>query len=167
MPAGEFQRICRDLNTIGEAGTPPLTCSFLVTKAYTFFSFPSFLFFSFLFFSFLFFSFLSCSFAVNISVDKEGIVFSAAGDLGSGSVTLKPSANVDNEEESVVIDLKESVKLSFALRYLNNFTKATPLADSVTLSMSKDVPLVVEYRIGDMGYIRYYLAPKIEDGDEE
>lgn len=25
---------------------------------------------------------------------------------------------------------------------------------------------VVEYKIGDMGYIRYYLAPKIEDGED-
>lgn len=29
--------------------------------------------------------------------------------------------------------------------------------------MSSDVPLVVEYKIGDIGHIRYYLAPKIED----
>ncbi len=29
--------------------------------------------------------------------------------------------------------------------------------------MSPDVPLVVEYSIGDIGHIRYYLAPKIED----
>ena len=29
--------------------------------------------------------------------------------------------------------------------------------------MSEDVPLVVEYSIGESGYIRYYLAPKIED----
>ena len=57
--------------------------------------------------------------------------------------------------------------LNFALRYLNFFTKATPLSEAVTLSMSKDVPLVVEYKIGEMGYIRYYLAPKIEDEDEE
>ena len=35
----------------------------------------------------------------------------------------------------------------------------------VTLSMSPEVPLVVEYKIGDIGYIRYYLAPKIEDED--
>jgi Proliferating cell nuclear antigen, C-terminal domain len=33
----------------------------------------------------------------------------------------------------------------------------------VSLSMSPDVPLVVEYNIGDIGHIRYYLAPKIED----
>ena len=105
--------------------------------------------------------------SVMITVNKEGVVFSTAGELGSGAVTLKPSAAVDAEEDSVVIDLKESVKLSFALRYLNHFTKATPLASSVTLSISKDVPLVVEYRVGDMGYIRYFLAPKIEDGEDE
>ena len=58
----------------------------------------------------------------------------------------------------VVIDLKDSVELTFALRYLNFFTKATPLSDSVTLSMSNDVPLVVEYRIGTMGYIRWAFA---------
>ena len=37
--------------------------------------------------------------------------------------------------------------------------------DQVSLSMSPDVPLVVEYKIGDIGHVRYYLAPKIEDED--
>jgi proliferating cell nuclear antigen len=31
--------------------------------------------------------------------------------------------------------------------------------------MSGDVPLVVEYQIEELGYIRYYLAPKIEEDD--
>ena len=34
--------------------------------------------------------------------------------------------------------------------------------------MSPDVPLVTEYQIGelgDLGYLRFYLAPKIEDDD--
>ena len=35
----------------------------------------------------------------------------------------------------------------------------------VSLSMSPDVPLVVEYNIGDLGCMRYYLAPKIDDED--
>jgi proliferating cell nuclear antigen len=33
--------------------------------------------------------------------------------------------------------------------------------------MSKELPVVVEYRIADMGYVRYYLAPKIEDEEAE
>jgi proliferating cell nuclear antigen len=32
--------------------------------------------------------------------------------------------------------------------------------------MSDDVPLVCEYKIGDIGHIRYYLAPKIDDEEE-
>jgi proliferating cell nuclear antigen len=29
--------------------------------------------------------------------------------------------------------------------------------------MSPDVPLVVEYKMGDLGHVRFYLAPKIEE----
>ena len=70
---------------------------------------------------------------------------------------------VEQEEQQTVIVMKEPVSLTFALRYLNSFTKATPLSTSVTLSMSKDLPVTVEYTIAEMGYLRFYLAPKIED----
>jgi len=52
-------------------------------------------------------------------------------------------------------------------RYLNSFTKATPLGPTVSLSMSPDVPVVVEYPIEGNGYVRYYLAPKIDDENAE
>ena len=45
--------------------------------------------------------------------------------------------------------------------------QATPLSKSVALKMSPDVPLVVEYQMDDdMGHIRFYLAPKIEEEEE-
>jgi len=101
---------------------------------------------------------------VVIAVTKEGVKFSVSGDMGNGNITCRPSSSADaKEEESTTIELQEPVQLTFALRYLNFFTKATPLSGTVCLSMSKDVPLVVEYRMADLGYIRYYLAPKIED----
>lgn len=78
---------------------------------------------------------------------------------------MAQTANVDSEDEAVVIEMQEPVSLTFACRYLNSFTKATPLSSQVQLSMSADVPLVVEYGIGEIGHIRYYLAPKIEDED--
>ena len=99
-----------------------------------------------------------------ISATKEGVKFSVKGDLGSGNITIRPSSDVDSkEDDNTTIEIQEPVQLTFALRYLNYFTKATGLSGTVSLSMSKDVPLVVEYRIEDMGYIRYYLAPKIEE----
>jgi len=123
MPSAEFQRICRDLSSIGDT--------------------------------------------VVLSVTKDGVKFSTTGDIGAANVTCRQNTSVDKEEEAVVVELQEPVALTFALRYLNSFTKATPLSSQVTLSMSKDLPVVVEYRIADMGYVRYYLAPKIEDEETE
>ncbi|XP_037950256.1 proliferating cell nuclear antigen-like [Teleopsis dalmanni] len=100
-----------------------------------------------------------------INCTKEGVTFSASGDIGHANIKLAQSSNVDKEEEAVTIELQEPVTLSFACNYLNAFTKATPLSTQVQLSMSANVPLVVEYRITDLGQIRYYLAPKIEDDD--
>jgi len=101
---------------------------------------------------------------VVISVTKEGVKFSVSGELGNGNITCRQSNEADaKEEEKTEIEIQEPVQLTFALRYLNLFTKATPLSGTVSLSMSKDVPLVVEYRIEEKGYVRYYLAPKIED----
>jgi len=120
MPASEFQRICKDLTTLGDT--------------------------------------------VVISATKEGVKFSVKGDLGTGNVIIRPTSDIDTkEEDKTSIELNEPVQLTFALRYLNYFTKASPLSSTVTLSLSKEVPLVVEYKIEDMGYIRFYLAPKIED----
>jgi len=120
LPASEFQRICRDMTTLGDT--------------------------------------------VGIAVTKEGVKFSSSGELGTGNVTLRPTSAVDGKPaEETTIQLQDPVNLTFALRYLQSFTKATGLSDAVQLSMSNEVPLATEYRIGDLGFIRYYLAPKIDD----
>jgi len=99
--------------------------------------------------------------SVIIEATKEGVKFSASGEVGNGAVTLKQNANVDKEDESTIIELKQSVTLTFSLKYLSNFTKATPLSSRVTLSMTNEVPVLVEYKLDALGYVRYYLAPKI------
>eukprot|EP00455_Lapot_gusevi_P056272 TRINITY_DN931_c0_g1_i1.p1 TRINITY_DN931_c0_g1~~TRINITY_DN931_c0_g1_i1.p1 ORF type:complete len:264 (+),score=115.15 TRINITY_DN931_c0_g1_i1:37-828(+) len=99
---------------------------------------------------------------VSIHASKDGVKFSVSGDSGTGNITRRPVA-AEKEEDSVVLEVEEELTLTFALRYLNSFTKATSLSPSVTLSLSPDVPLVVEYKIEDIGHIRYYLAPKIEE----
>ncbi|KAE9458306.1 hypothetical protein C3L33_09788, partial [Rhododendron williamsianum] len=96
--------------------------------------------------------------AVVISVTNEGVRFSTRGDNGTGNV---------QPEEATIIEMNEPVSLKFALRYMNSFTKATPLSSTVTLSLFSGLPVVVEYKIAEMGYIRFYLAPKIEEVDDE
>ena len=73
--------------------------------------------------------------SVVISCTKEGVKFSAAGDIGVGNIKLAQTANVDKEEEAVTIEMQEPVTLTFACRYLNMFTKATCLAPQVTSKM--------------------------------
>jgi len=95
---------------------------------------------------------------------KESVKFSVSGELGAGNVNIKPGSSADEkEDEATVVTMKEPVMLTFALRYLNFFTKATPLSSTVTLSMIPEVPLVVEYKVEELGWLRFYLAPKIEE----
>ncbi|ETO31853.1 hypothetical protein RFI_05259 [Reticulomyxa filosa] len=103
---------------------------------------------------------------VSISVTKEAVKFSVGGDIGSGDMSLRQSESGDvdgDDSEKVMIELEEPVQQNFALRYLNNFTKATALSKTVTLSLGTDMPLVTEYKMDNLGSIRYYLAPKIDE----
>ena len=54
--------------------------------------------------------------SVVISCTKEGVKFSAAGDIGTGNIKLAQTANVDKEEEAVTIEMQEPVTLTFACR---------------------------------------------------
>merc|ERR1711881_581213 len=101
---------------------------------------------------------------VTIAANKEGVKFSVSGDIGTGNVTIRQNASADKEQQTL-IELQEPCSLTFALRYLNFFTKATPMSDQVTLSLSKEVPLAVEYQVGEMGHLRYYLAPKVDEDE--
>ena len=123
MPSGEFQRIVRDLSSIGD----------------------------------------NCDIACN----KEGVQFAVSGASGKGTISVKQNHKADKPDESTTIEMEEPVHLTFALRYLNYFTKATALNNRVQLSFSPDVPLVVEYQVMESSYIRFYLAPKIDDGEDE
>merc|ERR1719285_434531 len=62
---------------------------------------------------------------ITIKVTKEEISFSANGDVGSGTMALRNSTATDESESAgTLIDCKELISQSFALRYLQNFTKA-------------------------------------------
>ncbi|XP_039052561.1 proliferating cell nuclear antigen 2-like [Hibiscus syriacus] len=110
---------------------------------------------------------------VVISVTKEGVKFSTAGDIGTANIVLRQNTAVDKvcplschvivSRRSYIIEINNPVSMTFALRYMNSFTKATPLSNTVSISLSSELPVVVEYKIAEMGYIRFFLAPKIED----
>ncbi|KAL4426763.1 hypothetical protein ABPG74_006541 [Tetrahymena malaccensis] len=104
----------------------------------------------------------SISETVEIETSKESVKFSVQGDIGAGSITVKNNQS-DKDVDRVDLQIDQPVKLTFALRYLNMFNKAVSLSGSVSLNMSEENPLMVEYKIDELGSLRFYLAPKISD----
>jgi proliferating cell nuclear antigen len=105
---------------------------------------------------------------VTLSASKDGIAFNVTGDIGTGNIIMRQGAGaVDDKREGysegVKIEMSDEVSLTFALRYLNFFTKASTLSSHVTLRITDDSPLMVEYLIDDLGHLRFYLAPKIDN----
>jgi hypothetical protein len=98
---------------------------------------------------------------VAIEATKEGVKFSCTGDIGNGAVTLRSHTNMDKPEQNVDINLSEPVALTFSLKYLVNFCKASGLSSTVKLCLSNEVPLLVEYTLASNSYLRFYLAPKV------
>ena len=96
---------------------------------------------------------------VTIEASLEYVQFSIEGEVGSG--VIKISTN-DGSEKAV----GDKVTLSFALRYLNMFNKASSLCNCVKLMLAAETPLVVEYEIENLGSLKYYLAPKINENGE-
>ncbi|EDM03472.1 rCG61869 [Rattus norvegicus] len=90
---------------------------------------------------------------VEISCAKDGVKFSSSGELENGNIKVSQTCHVD-EEKAVTLEMNEEVQLTFALRYLNLFTKVIPLSPTGTLSMSADVcTLVAEDKIVDIGHV--------------
>lgn len=140
MPSSEFRRICADLMALSESG---MLCACIRFQSYTSMSETN------------------ISIIVAIEASKDGVKFSCNGDIGNGAVTLRSHTNVEKPELNVDIELTEPVALTFSLKYLVNFCKASGLSSTVKLCLSNEVPLLVEYNLSGSSYLRFYLAPKV------
>ncbi|CAN6669791.1 proliferating cell nuclear antigen [Trichomonascus vanleenenianus] len=100
--------------------------------------------------------------SIKIEANKEGVRFSCEGDFGDGSINLKPFTDADSEVNSTTIQVSEPVTNTLNGKYLIDICKAGSLSTQVTLRMVPDKPVEIEYKLPN-GYLRYYLAPKIED----
>lgn len=77
------------------------------------------------------------------------------------------AADTHSSEKSdgVYITTEEPIQLAFALRYLNTFAKGSALSDRVEICLAKESPCRVEYKVEGLGYLRWYLAPKVDGED--
>lgn len=97
-----------------------------------------------------------------IHVTKKRVTFKIAGDLAAGEIYKEVGV------DPIRIQWKQDVELTFALRYLESFCKATVLNDDVVIKLAPERPVCVQYSLvghddTDFGSLRFFLAPKIEE----
>ena len=99
---------------------------------------------------------------MTITTDSDFVQFSVESEAGSGSIKIGANESM-NRDDHTTLEVRNPVQQQFAIRYLNMFNKAAPLSTATRLCLDQEQPLVVEYRIDQLGVLKYYLAPKIND----
>ncbi|MHA2425009.1 MAG: proliferating cell nuclear antigen (pcna) [Candidatus Thorarchaeota archaeon] len=94
---------------------------------------------------------------MKITATKDSLGFGGTGDVGEAQVSLKLG------EDSLLHDLeaKQDATSMYALSYLTEIAKAIS-SDSLTLRMTRNKPVLLEFSIAEGGIIKFLLAPRIE-----
>lgn len=100
--------------------------------------------------------------SVRIEVEGKKATFSYTGKAGAGKINLKKN-NTEKSDDSIDIKCEEEVNNAYGLQYLNSFAKASSLSTHVNLFLSSKYPLMIQYEIENMGFVKFYLAPKMDD----
>jgi proliferating cell nuclear antigen len=102
--------------------------------------------------------------SVKVHIENKIAELSYTSKNGSGKIKLKKNS-AEKEDDYIDISCEEVVTASYGLQYLNSFAKASSLSSYVTLSFSTEFPLRIEYDIEIMGFLKFYLAPKMDEDD--
>jgi proliferating cell nuclear antigen len=98
--------------------------------------------------------------SVTIIAKDNYVCFAVGGEFGNVKAKY-PSSGTKDDPSYIFIKATEETNLTFSLEYLNKFAKSTNLSPIVRLYIDNHKALKVVYRIDNIGYIHFYLAPKI------
>lgn len=62
-------------------------------------------------------------------------------------------------EKFIKVESDKEIKFKLNIRYLKELSKASLVSKQVKLSLSENCPFLAEYKIGEFGLIKFYLAP--------
>lgn len=95
---------------------------------------------------------------LSLSFSDEGIDFVASGGEGK----MKAIIALDDVEEYAIGEGCELTQ-SYSLRYLGLMCNFSKLASNVVMGFSKDMPMFLKYEVGEDSFVRFHLAPKIDE----
>ncbi|EAX99202.1 proliferating cell nuclear antigen, putative [Trichomonas vaginalis G3] len=105
--------------------------------------------------------------SVAVRCTEGSISFSVSDILLNATTTFNAGVTNEKAEEEIEVDVTEGCKVAYALRYLKAISAASALSTRVNLSFSPHFPLLVEYSLQEGGYVRFYLAPKVDEEASE
>jgi proliferating cell nuclear antigen len=92
---------------------------------------------------------------LRVRVKKGEVIFETSGDFATQRTILETS------EDTKVNESDDEIDLSFSLKLLSLFSKASTLSTLCSLWLQADFPLIVQYAVGNLGHIRMILAAKL------
>ena len=93
---------------------------------------------------------------ITISVSKSSVAFTGTGDSGEAAVDMMP-------DDTIEVETDQASEGTYSLEYLLPVVRAVGSAsDTITCEFSTAKPLRVGFTISGMGYIHFYLAPRVE-----
>ena len=95
---------------------------------------------------------------VSIHCDEETVKLTSEGLDGEMVVTIP-----HDDIEEFIIEEEATVDVVFSIGYMKKFCQYQKVSDSVELQISEEYPLMVTYKLNALNYLKFYLAPKIED----
>jgi len=93
---------------------------------------------------------------VAIEANDNKFIFWSEGDVGTSRTVL--TGNLTTK-----IKVKNTLKQSYGMRYLNMFNKTATCSNEVKLKLIEGDPIILIYDLGTLGQVKYYLAPKKND----
>lgn len=97
---------------------------------------------------------------VDIKSVGESLILSCEGDFASQETILKTS---DDGLQYISSNSSDTlIQGEFSLKYLSLFTKCTNMCNLLKLYIKNDYPLIIQYSVASLGFIKLCLAPNVK-----
>jgi len=97
---------------------------------------------------------------MNVRLEDENMITLSSKSEDSGSMKL--SINIDELDECGATE-GEEINCSFSIKYIHMMSQYFKISKNVELNFSNGIPMQCKYLIDETNYIRFYMAPKIEE----
>lgn len=88
--------------------------------------------------------------------DKNCFSFKQTADTVNNRMCLEANGS------SVFIDSSQPIEAEIAMKYISIINKVSSLSEEISICMGNSQPLFFNIKLNSLGYVRFYVAPKLD-----